>query len=77
LAKLEDHVYTLEQSITLEELRQVSAEELLRAVWNDRVALKVSLADGQTVRLEPEPELKPLPLLEGSMPSGWKDAIYG
>ena len=70
-------MYTLEQSITLEELRQVSVEELLRAVYKDRIALKVSIADGQTVRLEPERELRPLPLLEGSIPVGWKDAIYG
>lgn len=71
------HVHALEQSIALEDLRQISVEELLRTVWRDRIALKVNLADGQAVRLEPELELRPLPILEGSIPVGWKDAIYG
>ena len=32
--------------------------------------------DGRQVVIHAQPELKPLPLLKGQMPLGWKDAIY-
>jgi hypothetical protein len=29
------------------------------------------------VVIQPAPSLKPLPELEGFVPEGWKDAVYG
>jgi hypothetical protein len=37
----------------------------------------VVLPDGGEVLLEPKPALRPLPNLEGFVPEGWKDAVYG
>ena len=31
---------------------------------------------GETVAIQPSPRLKPLPILEGFVPDGWKDALY-
>ena len=66
-------VYTL----TLDELKFTSLEELLMRVIREQIQLKIRLANGQTVQIQPEPKLSPLPILEGSVPEGWKDAIYG
>jgi hypothetical protein len=41
----------------------------------EQLLLMIRLADGQVVQIQPEPMLKPLPVLEGSVPDNWKDAI--
>lgn len=52
-------------------------EELLNQVARDRESLTVVLQEGGAVVIRPEVPLKPLPELEGRIPEGWKDAIYG
>lgn len=66
-----------EQTVTLEALQGQSLEELLQQVADQRVSVTVRLPDGQEVVIEPKPHLKPLPVLEGRIPAGWKDAVYG
>jgi hypothetical protein len=62
---------------TLDELQGTSLEELLQRVLREQLLLKIRLADGQVVQIQPEPTLRPLPVFEGSVPAHWKDAIYG
>jgi len=38
--------------------------------------LTVRVSDGESVTLTPAAGPKPLPVLEGSVPRGWKDALY-
>jgi len=52
-------------------------EELLHQVADQRVTVTVLLPDGKAVVIEPKPRLQPLPALEGHVPAGWKDAVYG
>lgn len=61
---------------TLDELRGRTLEELLNEVARSRESITVVLEGGAVV-IRPEDPLKPLPELEGRMPEGWKDAIYG
>ena len=65
------------QTMTLAALKGQSLEELLQQVADQRVTVTVLLPDGTEVVIEPKPRLKPLPVLEGHVPAGWKDAIYG
>jgi hypothetical protein len=65
------------QTLTLEALKGQSLEELLQQVADQRVTVTVLLPDGTEVVIEPRPRLKPLPVLEGHVPAGWKDAVYG
>lgn len=65
------------QTMTLEALKGQSLEELLQQVADQRVTVTVLLPDGTEVVIEPRPRLKPLPVLEGHVPAGWKDAVYG
>jgi hypothetical protein len=65
------------QTMTLEALKGQSLEELLQQVADQRVTVTVLLPDGTEVVIEPRPRLKPLPILEGHVPVGWKDAVYG
>ena len=67
----------MEQTLELEELKERTLEEVLRAVIARREVLTVRLPDGEAVAIRPVPRLKPLTVLEGSVPEGWKDAIYG
>ena len=52
-------------------------EDVLREVVRLQQILTVRLPEGEVVAIEPSPRLKPLPTLEGFVPEGWKDAIYG
>jgi hypothetical protein len=66
-----------EHTVTLEALQGQSLERLLQQVVEQRVTMTVVLPDGTEVVIEPKPRLKPLPVLEGHIPTGWKDAVYG
>ena len=62
---------------TLEELKGRSLDEVLREVVHQGQALTVVLEEGEAVIIQPTAQLKPLPVLEGFIPEGWKDAVYG
>ena len=62
---------------TLEELKGRALDEVLREVAHQGEPLTVVLEDGEAVVIQPAAQLKPLPVLEGFIPEGWKDAIYG
>jgi hypothetical protein len=63
-------------TLSFSELQGRSLEEILLLVMRERLLLKIRLADGQIVQIQPEPTLQPLPVLDGSVPHNWKDAIY-
>ncbi|MFL6213555.1 MAG: hypothetical protein ACJ74J_06625 [Blastocatellia bacterium] len=62
---------------TLEELKDRALDEVLREVAHQGQPLIVVLEDGETVIIQPAAQLKSLPVLEGFIPEGWKDAVYG
>ncbi|HOR00005.1 MAG TPA: hypothetical protein PLJ35_14400 [Anaerolineae bacterium] len=64
------------RTIVLDDLRGRSLEEVLRDVVKRQEVLMVRLPEGEMVAIKPSPRLKPLPTLEGSVPEGWKDAVY-
>ena len=61
----------------LEELKGRSLDEVLQEVADQGQAMTVVLEDGEMVVIQPAALLKPLPALEGFVPDGWKDAVYG
>ena len=67
----------MEETLTLEDLRERTLEEVLREVVARREVLTVRLPEGESVAIQLVPRLKPLPILEGAVPEGWKDAVYG
>jgi hypothetical protein len=67
----------IEHTLTLEALQGQSLEALLQQVAEHHVTVTVLLPDGKAVVIEPKPPLQPLPVLEGYVPAGWKDAVYG
>jgi hypothetical protein len=62
--------------LTLEELKEQMLEDVLQDVVKQQRPLTVRLPGGETVAIQPSPRLRPLPTLEGSVPEGWKDALY-
>jgi hypothetical protein len=54
-----------------------SLEETLKNVVAKRQALIVQFPDGAEVVIRPNLPLKPLPVLKGHVPAGWKEALYG
>ena len=64
------------EMLTLDDLKEHTLEDVLRRVVRKQEVLTVRLPEGETVALQPSPRLRPLPELEGSVPEGWKDAIY-
>jgi hypothetical protein len=61
---------------TLEELKGRTLEELLHEVARSQESITVVLEEGELITIEPATQLKPLPVLDGHVPEGWKDAIY-
>ena len=61
---------------TLEELKGRTLEELLHEVARSQESITVVLEEGELITIEPASHLKPLPVLDGLVPEGWKDAIY-
>jgi hypothetical protein len=62
--------------LELEDLRGRELEAVLTQVVLEQKALMVRLPKGDIVTIQPMPHLKPLPLLKGRIPQGWKDAVY-
>ena len=65
------------QTLTLDQLKEQPLEKILQEVADHQSTVTVRLPDGREVVIEPKPVLKPLPELQGRVPEGWKDAIYG
>jgi hypothetical protein len=59
-----------------DDLKSLSLEEFLQTVLRRGTTLTVQLPTGEAVVVQPQHPLLPLPVLSGSVPEGWKDAIY-
>ena len=64
------------RTIQLDELKGRRVEDVLREVASNQEMLTVRLPEGPAITIQPAGELKPLPVLEGRVPEGWKDGIY-
>jgi hypothetical protein len=70
------------RKVALDDLRHRSREDVLREVVTQQEELTVQLPEGGGITIRPavKPDgatrLKPLPLLDGFVPEGWKDAVY-
>lgn len=62
--------------LALDDLNEHTLEDVLREVAEQRQTVTVRLPEGESVIIKPAPRLRPLPVLEGFLPEGWKDAIY-
>jgi hypothetical protein len=62
--------------LTLDDVKNTTVEELLRSVSTAQQVLHITLPNGTEVVIQPKPHLQQLPVLEGYVPKGWKDAIY-
>ena len=64
------------KTLKLNELEKTQLKEILQEVLSNQLVLTVQLPGGEEVIISPKPSLKPLPILEGYVPVGWKEAIY-
>ncbi len=62
--------------VTLDDIKNRSIEDILQSVLTDQQMLTITFPDGAEVLIQPKPQLRRLPVLEGYIPPGWKDAIY-
>lgn len=62
--------------LTFENIQSFSVKDFLELL-KEKTTLSVQLSDGEILVVEVrQEELKPLPILEANVPSGWKKAIY-
>lgn len=64
------------QTLKLKEIEEKKLKEVFQIVLTKQMVLTVQLPDGEEVVIQPKPPLKPLPILDGCVPEGWKEAIY-
>ena len=63
-------------SLSFEELKKLPFGEVIQQLLAQQKPLTVQVSNEQEVTVQLRPRLKPLPVLEGYLPDGWKDAIY-
>jgi len=63
------------QTLMLEAIKGLSLEDLFAWVLQEHQTLTIRLSNDQAIIIAPLEELKPLPVLDGYIPHGWKDAI--
>ena len=66
----------IQQKMTLDQLKGLSLEDVLKAIADRQSSVTIRLADGREVVIGSKIQLKPLPELEGSVSAGWKTALY-
>ena len=64
----------VEQSITLESLRNISVEEFLNML-RQKSAIAVQFPNGELLIVQAKVQLAPLPILDGYVPLDWKEVI--
>ena len=64
------------QTVTLEDIKKRPLEEVFQEVAKGHTYFVVQMPDGEEIVIESRSRLKPLPVLEGYVPQGWKDAVY-
>ncbi len=64
------------KTLTLDEIEKTQLKDFLQSVLTKQLLLTVQFPGGEEVVIQPKPPLKPLPILEGYVPAGWKEAIY-
>ncbi len=64
------------QILTLHDIKDRTVEELLQSVSTAQQILDIMLPNGAEVLIQPKPPLQQLPVLDGYIPTGWKDGIY-
>jgi hypothetical protein len=63
-------------TLKLEALEKKKPKEILQAVLANQTVLTIQFPGGEEVIIQPKPTFKPLPILNGFIPKGWKKAIY-
>jgi hypothetical protein len=61
------------KTLTLKELEKTQLKEIFQKILFHQLALTVQLPNGEEVIISPKLSLKPLPILEGFIPDGWKN----
>ncbi len=64
------------QTLKLDTLKDVPLGKIILQVLKKRQKLTIWVSDEQEVIIEPKLKLQPLPVLDGYISEGWKDAIY-
>jgi hypothetical protein len=64
------------QTLKLEKIEKRKRKEILQTVLTENQVLTVQLPNGDEVVIQPKPPLKPLPILEGYVSEGWKEAFF-
>ncbi len=65
-----------QQEVKLEAVKDISLEEIILRVLKENKVLTIWVSEEQEVIIEPQQKLRPLPVLDGYVPQGWKDAVY-
>ncbi len=66
----------IEEKKLYEIVKQVVSEIIDDRLEKLKLELISYVPSGEAIAIKPSLRLKPLPTLEGSVPEGWKDAVY-
>ena len=65
-----------EQVLQLEEVKDTPLQKIIDRVLNEHTRFIIQVSDHESIMIQSQPPLKPLPIFEGRVPDNWKEVIY-
>ncbi len=65
-----------EQVLQFEEVKDTPLQNIIDRVLNEQTRFIIKISDGESIMIQTQPPLKPLPVFEGQLPDSWKEEIY-
>lgn len=65
-----------EEILILDEVKDTPLQKIIDRVINEHTRFLIQVSDQETILIQSQPPLKPLPIFEGRIPDNWKEAIY-
>lgn len=65
-----------EEVLIFDEVKDTPLQKIIERVLSKNTQLRIQVSDQETILIQSQPLLKPLPIFEGRVPDNWKEAIY-
>jgi hypothetical protein len=64
-----------EEILNFDDVKDTPLQKIIERVLNNQTQLRIQVSDQETILIQSQPPLKPLPIFEGRVPDNWKEAI--
>jgi hypothetical protein len=66
----------VDEILIFEEVKDTPLKKIIDRVLNEHTRFIIQISDHDSILIQSQPPLKPLPVFEGRVPENWKEAVY-